>query len=765
MRYLRHRWLLVLFIGLPIYLATGQQNTPKPSVLLITIDTLRADRLGCYGYAGAQTPAIDHLAAEGIQFMNAVSHVPLTRPSHTSIFSGLNPFETGVHDNIAPTLDKKIPLLAEAFQKQGYKTAAFVASFVINSQSGLNRGFDVYEDQFDLENQPTQFALNLEKRGGEVYEEFASWFNQNKRKSYFAWVHLYDPHFPYEPPKPYLQRFQNHPYDGEVAYSDEVISRIVKLIDSNTLLILTSDHGESLGDHGEGAHSYYIYDATLHVPMIFHWPQKLPSGKKINMQARLIDLYPTILDLLQIPIPKPVTGISLKPWLMNPEKEDPLHYSYCETLTPWLHFGWSPLQGVRAGGWKYIDAPRSELYQLTVDPGELKNTIQKEGAKAKQLKQWLIDSKALGVTVNSAANATQELDPEMLEKLASLGYAGVPSVPATPAGKLADPKDKLADFKLFNQLIREGIEDFQTEKYAQAAAKFQQLRDKKVPSFEVYYYLGRSQLRLKSYDRARTELKLAIQKLPFFLPAYNDLAEAFEATGDLKKAEEALLAGLTIVPNSPILVQPLAWFYQKQKNYGAAEKLLIAELKDHPDDLESRFRLSAIYRDTNRSDLALAQLKEIVSRKPDQPEAYNQMGMLYGGKNQLKDALQQFQKAAALNPGNELYQRNVDLATSRLAEKNTPASSQMEPIRFRIIQTPSLAAGEILVRKLKAGESWDGLAADYSIHSSARSTQPVIELVPSEIELPILQSLEKLKPGQFSGVVQTSRGFFIVKRE
>ena len=765
MKWAHRSWaLLFLFVAIPVYFAAGQQSAPKTSVLLITIDTLRADRLGCYGYVGAKTPRIDRLAKEGIQFTNAFSHVPLTRPSHTSMFSGLNPYETGVHDNIAPSLDKKIPLLAEAFQKRGYKTAAFIASFVINSQSGLNRGFDLYEDQFDIEHQPTQFALTLEKRGEQIYDEFADWYGRNQSKPTFAWVHLYDPHFPYEPPNPYLQKFKDHPYDGEVAYTDEIVSRILKLVNPNTLVILTSDHGESLGDHGENAHSFFIYDATLHVPLIFYWPQRLTSGKKVNIQARLIDLYPTILDLVQIPLPKPISGISLKSWLLNPDKEDPLLHSYSETFTPWLHFGWSSLQGVRVSGWKYIEAPRSELYQVAGDPGELQNLAQKDPAKAKQLRQWLIDSKALGTTASSASQSVQELDPEVLEKLASLGYAGVPTVPAKPVGKLADPKDKIGEFKLFNQLIREGIEQFRAENFSEAATKFQELRDKNIPSFEVYYYLGRCRLRLKSYDKARTELELAVQKLPHFLPAYADLAEAWEASGNLNKAEQTLQAGLIIVPNNPILVQPLAWLYQRQKNYAAAEKLLIAELREHPDDLESRFRLSAIYRDTNRIDLAMQQLKEIINRKPESAEAYNQMGMLYGGKKQFQESLVQFKKASELDPKNDSYRKNVELAASKL-EATQPVSQKSEMVRFQIIQTTSRAAGDLLLRKLKAGGDWNALAADYSIHPSARAGQPVIELPSTEMDPVLLKSMAQLKPGEFSGVIQTPSGFFIVRKE
>ncbi len=258
----------------------------EPDVVIITIDTLRADRLGCYGYEKAKTPALDALAKEGLLFRNAVSHVPLTRPSHVSLFTGLYPFEHNIHDNVAPPLDPKIPTLAEVLRMRGYATGGFVASFVVNSQSGLQRGFDHYADEFDPQKQPTQFALNLEKRGDHVYREFADWQSTVKSKPYFSWIHLYDPHFPYDPPAPYAKQFADRPYDGEIAYSDEIVSKIVKLLRPNTLLIVTSDHGESLGDHGENAHSYFIYDSTLHVPLLMRWPGHLQPGRRIKVSNK-----------------------------------------------------------------------------------------------------------------------------------------------------------------------------------------------------------------------------------------------------------------------------------------------------------------------------------------------------------------------------------------------------------------------------------------------------------------------------------------------
>lgn len=754
--------MLSLLIGFAVEVST--QTNAHPNILLITIDTLRADRLGCYGYKGAQTPNIDRLAQGGMRFTDAVSHVPLTRPSHTSIFTGLYPFQHGVHDNIAPALDKKIPTLAEVLKKNGYTTAAFVSSFVVNSQSGLNRGFDVYEDEFNPQKQPTQFALNLEKRGGDVYQEFSEWMSRPKNNAYFAWVHLYDPHFPYAPPPPYDTRFANRPYDGEVAYADEIVGKLLKKIDANTLVVLVSDHGESLGDHGENAHSYFIYDSTLRVPMIFYWPGTLPAGQTVSGQTRLIDLFPTILDLISIAAPKGLSGISLKPWLLNPSSPAPILISYCETYTPLLHFGWSSLIGTRTTGWKYISAPRSELYDLSADPGEAKNILSGQAEKAKELKAWLAQSGALQTT--SAAAKQPELDPEQLEKLASLGYAGVPEQKTAPGQALADPKDKIEDFKVFNQLIREGIEAYQQEHYREAVTKFEQLKAKNIPSFEVYYYLGRSLLRSGAYDNSRTDLERALAILPHFLPAYRDLSEAYEGLGKPAEAEASLKRGLVIAPNHPLLVQSIAWLYQRQKRFDEAERLLTAELAEHPEDLESRFRLSAIYRDSNHPDEAIAQLKLIVKSSPSDPEAHNQLGMLYGGNGRLEEALSEFREAARLSPKDQDIRHNLELIQSKMSEaKSTPQSSDSQTtISFRIIQAQSRAAAESLLRKLQAGASWDTLSKDYSIHPSSHAADPVITLPIAEIDPTFRDALGKLAAGKFSPVIESSGRFYILLR-
>src|SRR5260221_6308369 len=352
------------------------------SVLIVTIDTLRADRVGVYGATNVETPNIDRLAAEGVWAPQADVHVPLTRPSHVSLFTGRYPAEHGVRDNISPPLGADVPLLAERFQRAGFATGAFIASAVLDRQSGLARGFDLYSDRFE--------PGADRKRGDVVAAEAIGWL-QGKQK-FFVWVHLYDAHAPYVPPGAYAARYAGRPYDGTVAWSDEIVGRLIGALRNagtleRTLVIVTSDHGEALGEHGEDVHGYFVYEATLRVPLVFRGPGVTP-GTTLKGVVRTVDLYPTILDLTALSGGPPVTsGQSLAAALKGRPMKD--EASFAESLVPLLHYGWSDLRAVRDGRWKYILAPKPELYDLENDPGELKNLVEADAAKASAMRAAL----------------------------------------------------------------------------------------------------------------------------------------------------------------------------------------------------------------------------------------------------------------------------------------------------------------------------------------------------------------------------------------
>ena len=357
----------ILAVALSVAGCTSSAPSAPPAaarvpkhVVIVTIDTLRADRVGVYGNATVATPNLDRLAREGAMAEHAAVHVPLTRPSHISLFTGLYPAEHGIRDNVSPPLAGRVPVLAEILKQNGFKTGAFVSSIVLSKQSGLARGFDHYSDRFDVGEDDARFLNTIQKRGDATVGEATTWLGEAGPERRFAWVHLYDPHDPYEPPEPYASRYAGRPYDGEVAWSDELVGRLdaalaaAKLRD-DTLLVVTSDHGEGLDEHQEAVHGFFVYETTLAVPLLIRGPGIAP-GTRLTPVVRSVDVMPTVLDLLGLAPQTPtVSGRSLAAALHGaPIDDEP---TFAESLVPLVHYGWSDLRALRDGRWKYILAP------------------------------------------------------------------------------------------------------------------------------------------------------------------------------------------------------------------------------------------------------------------------------------------------------------------------------------------------------------------------------------------------------------------------
>src|SRR6185436_12795641 len=347
-----------------------------------------------YGSTTVATPNLDRLAREGAMAMHASAQVPLTRPSHVSLLTGLYPAEHGIRDNVSPPLANNVPVLADILKQRGFRTGAFVSSIVLSRQSGLARGFADYADRFDIGEDDARFLNTIQKRGDVAVGEATAWLAEPGPERRFAWVHLYDPHDPYEPPEPYASRYAGRPYDGEVAWSDELVGRLDDALGrlgmrNDTLLVVTSDHGEGLGEHGENVHGFFVYDSTLHVPLLVRGPG-IAAGGRIAATVGSVDLLPTVLDLLGVGVPAgmKLSGRSLAGALRGgpPPADTP---AYAESLLPLLHYGWSDLRSIREARWKYIQAPRPELYDLAHDPGEERNLAEQEPARAAALRTAL----------------------------------------------------------------------------------------------------------------------------------------------------------------------------------------------------------------------------------------------------------------------------------------------------------------------------------------------------------------------------------------
>jgi arylsulfatase A-like enzyme len=480
--------LIALVGGYAYYQKQKEPSLPPKNVLLITIDTLRADHLGCYGYPRATSPNIDAWSKEGTIFTNATAAVPLTLPSHSTIMTGEYPFAHGVRDNGGFYLDNKWKTIAEVTRAAGMHTGGFISAFVLDRRWGIAQGFDEYFDNFELSKFKMVSLDSVQRRGDETLSHAISWLDRNKDSRFFAWIHFYDPHTPYDPPEPFNTEFQQYPYglyDGEIAYTDNLVGRIHEYLQknnllSNTLVILTADHGESLGEHEESAHGYFVYDATTHVPLIIWKPGEEP--RKIADQVRSVDLYATICDALGIKPGQPGPGTSLVPLIQGRTLPEKL-LAYSESYYPKFHYGWSELKALRTPDYKYIDAPRKEFYRLSEDAQEKFNLYPQDKRRAGGFEISLANL----VKSNGEPSAPQAVDNDSLEKLQALGYIGsYVNAPRDSGEALADPKDKI---RLYN-LVKIAQSFSSEDKNSEAMSRIREVLVEDPKILEAHLVLG-----------------------------------------------------------------------------------------------------------------------------------------------------------------------------------------------------------------------------------------------------------------------------------
>jgi len=544
---------LVIFCLVTVSLGTAraQKKPSQPDVFLITIDTLRADHVHCYGDENIQTPALDALAKDGIRFFQAFTPSPITNSSHTSILTGLLPSSHGVTDFAVP-LAPTHPTLAQLLKENGYRTAAFIGAVILDSKTlapGLDRGFDFY-DNFPEHSQTKARWGRVERRGSDVVQHAETWMTAHLAGPHFVWIHLYDPHDPYEPPPPYSQTYKDRLYDGEIAYADSVLGGFIGYLKKtgrydNALIVVVGDHGEGLGEHREDTHGIFLYDSTTHVPLILKAPAKPPAGghadQVVKAQVRTTDILPTVVDWLGIALPARLDGASLKPYIDGAEEED--RTAFGETDYP-LRFGWAPLRSVRAGGYKFIEAPRPELYDLHADPAELANRYQPPGLMVQKFRGMLAEIKAKAPAPRSGAEAQNSQGSS--DALKALGYQGQSGteVPANGAGasQLPDPKDKIEEQNLLHSAMI-ASDDNRTDQARQALEKVLQLDPK---SQTALRQLGELELHAGEYARAAEHLKPA-REAGDATAAFHE-GQAREKTGDFAGARDALEASLKLTP-------------------------------------------------------------------------------------------------------------------------------------------------------------------------------------------------------------------------
>lgn len=644
------------------------------NIILFTIDTLRADHLPCYGYKNVNTPHIDLLAKQGVLFEHTIAQTPLTLPSHSSILTGTYPLFHGVRDNGGFYLDEEHITLAEAMKNGGFETGAFVAAFVLDSRWGLDQGFDYYYDNFDLTKYKKVSLDSVQRRGDEVLAEAYKWLEENSENKFFAWIHLYDPHTPYDPPEPYKTQYSGRPYrlyDGEIAYVDQLIGEFRDFMEENglsrdTLIIFTADHGESLGEHKESAHGFFIYDSAIRVPLIIRFPQNKLAGSVIQNQVRSIDIMPTLLHLAGSKIPQSVQGQSLLSLIIGKEKENELH-AYSETYWPNYHYGWSELKSLRKDRFKFIDAPRPELYDILVDPGEVNNLVNKRASLGQEMKREL-DS----LIESFSAAGIEELQPKKLDndslvKLQALGYIGTFHSSSRLTGeKLADPKDRIElynEIKLAQFLVTE-------EKMEQAEKKIRGVLSKDPSVLEARYVLGNIYSKLKKYDDAIEEFKKALAVNPDYYDAIFGLALTYKNT---KKYDEAIVGYKRLIEIDPKDTKPLLHLgdiYDERGELDEALRYLKSATEIDPDAPVFHNRLGAVYLKKNMLDDAEKEIKTALSFERSIPllNAHFNLGLLHEARGEFELAVMEYKKEQETSPFNSKPDFNLGLLYAKAKE-------------------------------------------------------------------------------------------------
>ncbi|MBZ5598416.1 MAG: sulfatase-like hydrolase/transferase [Acidobacteriia bacterium] len=628
----------ILMIG---WLATAgfgalppQKKPSPPDVFLVTIDTLRADHVHCYGDEAIQTPALDSLAKDGIRFAEAFTPSPITNTSHTTILTGLLPSSHGVTDFAVPLAATHLTW-AELLKPKGYHTAAFIGAVILDSKSlapGLDRGFDFY-DNFPEHSQTKSRWGRVERRGAEVVQHAETWLTAHPAGPHFVWVHLYDPHDPYEPPAPYSETYKDRLYDGEIAYADSVLANFLGYLKKhgwyeNSVVIVVGDHGEGLGEHHEDTHGIFLYDSTTHVPLIV----KLPfanAGKTVDAQVRTTDILPTVLDVLQIGLPGRLDGKSLKPYFATGETAD--RTAIGETDYP-LRFGWAPLRSVRAEGFKFIEAPRPELYDLRADPGELKNGYEPANATAQKLRGLLapLKPRASGETASGAAD-TQGNNLQALGYVSGSNAAGGANPEALP-----DPKDKIEEQNLLHTAML-ATDDDRPADARSALEKVLQI-DPKSPT--ALRQLGELELHAGDYVKAADHLKGAREARPDDSTAAFYEGQAREKMGDLAGARDALEASLKLTPGQLPARLLLGQVYLGLKDPKAAEDQFEAALLVQPDSVEAQLGVAKAQIAEGSFADAVQQLEPLSKTQAGNADVFELLAQAYKGLGKSEEAQQ-----------------------------------------------------------------------------------------------------------------------------
>jgi len=744
---------LVFAVGLAAWFARPPHLAPARNVLLITIDTLRADHLGCYGDRSAATPVLDRLAARGVRFATAIAQAPLTAPSHASILTGRTPPRHGVRDNGTFVLPDDVPTLAGTFRAAGYETAAFVSGYPLERRYGLARGFDTYDDRFPHGDDAR--AAYIERRADQTTAVVLQWLNRRSRGSggrWFLWVHYFDPHAPYQPPPESAARVAGRAYDGEIAFVDTQIGVLLGRLEESgelarTLVVATADHGESLGEHGELTHGVFVYDATLRVPLIVAGPG-VSAGLVSMTVARGIDVAPTVWDLAGVAIPPGTDGRSLRDALSGRSMSDAP--AYAEALFCRLHLGWAPLHAWRTSRWKLVDAPRSELYALDSDPGEKLNRADQEPETRALLLRPLH-----AVVAGDRWAARPAADAGASERLAALGYlGGTESVPLAASPR--DPKDGVELINRLERAIAEAhahpessarelaavlaeepgfalarryraIALAAARDFSGAVAELRTLeRDHPLPVTDLVL-LG-DDLRLSGHpDASQSVLERAAGMDSRSPEPLLSLARTLVARGRPDEAAVTLERVLALAPEHPDALRGLGDIAFGREDVGAAERYYGLVLEADEQDAGALVKMGVIRVRQGRTDQGIALFRKAVAREPGNPEALLDLAAAYVKSGAASEAAPYFERALAVAESEPALERNTLIGATRFLQGRFDESARAYRAALAVAPapTPELVNG-LAWAELKRGREAEA-AAQFRRSLALQRNQPEVE--------------------------------------
>jgi arylsulfatase A-like enzyme/Tfp pilus assembly protein PilF len=635
---------------------------PDSNLLVITIDTLRADRLSPYGYDNAYTPAAARLAREGVLFRSAYTPVPLTLPAHASLFTGLQPFTHGVRDN-ASVLSEEAVTLAEVFAREGYATGGFVGAFVLDSRWGLARGFDHYFDDFVVPAAERVAMASIQRPADEVWEAAKPWLQDNAQRRFFLWLHFFDPHSPYCPPEPFASRFAKEPYDGEIAYADSVVDKILNELEQSgllerTVVALLSDHGEGLGEHGESEHGLLTYDSTLRVPWIMRLPGGEASGAEIELPVGLVDVFPTLLDLFGFHVSGPIDGTSRLNQLRNPSSGRP-GVLYAESLYPRLHFGWSELLSIRTEQFKYIRAPQPQLYDYVADPNETRNLAVGRAETVARLERMLTelaegwDSEPYATTVDGAAQGA----------LRALGYvAGSAMVDFSASGEaLPDPTEKITTFErllearrlLYAGNDREGV------------ALLHTLLDEDPDFVQAHQSLREHYIQQGEFRAAEAQFRAGLTRHDDKMPWLVSLGSIYRAWERPEAALDAYREALALDPVHIDALLAAAEIERDRRNFSEAREYLRRARDVSMDTGSVDVRTAQLYVYQGRPGEAEQLLRGVIAAHPRHPEANYLLAVIAEARGDARSAEAAYRREITINSSNFRAKFNLAMLLGR----------------------------------------------------------------------------------------------------